>query len=373
MLLKAIVSAMHRKEDFNGYKLDLAYITPQLIAAAMPTNGYLQSFYRTQLSVLLEFLDSKHPGHWHIWNLQEDQELGYDTAAVVTSEGCPLVTRVPTPDHRPLTMVNLVNTTQQIHEFLQSDNANVALVHCKCGKGRTGSLIAAYLMLYHGMASERARNEFTKHRMRLAAFDAVAIPSQQRFLGYLQKIAGPQMDSSVLGQETHDITVTRVIVRNPQFDEYDLRVLPLKSGTSRGVQDWKITVKSGLHFLQTAAATANSRLPADLVMVFVGYSRVAGVPIPRASVCFPFNADFESSGSEEPHASGTAVSQWTRPASLYAVSSESGIVNCMWSETDGIGGLPLRGTKAFDSIEVFWTRSPPSDPAASVAFFDPPV
>ena len=33
-----------------------------------------------------------------------------------------------------------------MHSFLQEDEQNVVAVHCKAGKGRTGTVIAAYML-----------------------------------------------------------------------------------------------------------------------------------------------------------------------------------------------------------------------------------
>ena len=38
---------------------------------------------------------------------------------------------------------------QDMHAFLEADENNVVAVHCKAGKGRTGTVIAAYF-LYAG-------------------------------------------------------------------------------------------------------------------------------------------------------------------------------------------------------------------------------
>ena len=48
-----------------------------------------------------------------------------------------------------------------MHGFLQEDEQNVVAVHCKAGKGRTGTVIAAYMLFAQEVEShEEALNYF---------------------------------------------------------------------------------------------------------------------------------------------------------------------------------------------------------------------
>ena len=49
-----------------------------------------------------------------------------------------------------------------IHDFLAEDEENVVVIHCVHGKGRTGSLVCAYLM-YCGLA-DSAQNALVYFR-----------------------------------------------------------------------------------------------------------------------------------------------------------------------------------------------------------------
>lgn len=49
------------------------------------------------------------------------------------------------PDHHSPPLEMLFRIIGSIHEYLNADPENVAVVHCIGGKGRTGTVIACYL------------------------------------------------------------------------------------------------------------------------------------------------------------------------------------------------------------------------------------
>ena len=54
-------------------------------------------------------------------------------------------------DHHGPTVGQLANACQQMYEKLSEDPHKVVVIHCNGGKGRTGTLICAYMM-YCGFA-----------------------------------------------------------------------------------------------------------------------------------------------------------------------------------------------------------------------------
>jgi hypothetical protein len=63
----------------------------------------------------------------------------------------------------------------------------VVVVHCKAGKGRSGTVSCSYLISEEGWTKQDAVQRFTERRMRPGWGAGVSIPSQLRWLGYVER------------------------------------------------------------------------------------------------------------------------------------------------------------------------------------------
>lgn len=63
----------------------------------------------------------------------------------------------------------------------------VVVVHCKAGKGRSGTVTCSYLISEDGWTKEDALSRFTERRMRSGFGAGVSIPSQLRWIGYVER------------------------------------------------------------------------------------------------------------------------------------------------------------------------------------------
>ncbi|KAF7300639.1 Phosphatases II [Mycena chlorophos] len=130
-----------RFKDTNlNLELDLVYLTPRVIIMGYPADG-LESFYRNNRADAKRFLESRHGKNFWVFNFCPIRENSYDAAFF---EG--RVSRYPFPDHHapPLAFMPLV--AREIANWLDGAPERVAVLHCKAGKGRSGTMACTYLL-----------------------------------------------------------------------------------------------------------------------------------------------------------------------------------------------------------------------------------
>jgi len=104
------------------------------------------------------------------------------------------VKRYNIDDHNVPTLEQLLSFVKDVEGFLARDKENVIAVHCKGGKGRTGTMICAYLMYWDKAeysTGEIAREFFASRRTDTTIskkYQGVQTPSQSRYIDYFQKI-----------------------------------------------------------------------------------------------------------------------------------------------------------------------------------------
>ncbi|KAF9319492.1 hypothetical protein BG003_009017 [Podila horticola] len=130
--------------------LDLAYITPNLIAMGYPSKS-LESFYRNPMSELI------HP------------------------------------------------FCEDVSDWLHTDVGNVVAIHCKAGKGRTGVMICSFLV-HCGATAEEAIRLYGEKR----TLDGlgVTIPSQLRYIRYYEQF----LESRTLNYDPRLLTLQEIVI-----------------------------------------------------------------------------------------------------------------------------------------------------------------
>lgn len=146
---------------------------------------------------------NRHAGHYKIYNLCSERDYGlthtFPREFVLVSLlhslfvrepfACfnAVVARFPFDDHHPPPLEIVARFCKSIDEYLRKDSRNVVGIHCKAGKGRTGTLICAYLLHTKACHSAVEALAFFGER-RTHNGKGVTIPSQRRFVYYFEHL-----------------------------------------------------------------------------------------------------------------------------------------------------------------------------------------
>jgi len=180
-LLRQLVAGPRARHAEAG--LDLCYVTDNIIATSGPSGTYPQRAYRNPLDSLVKFLDSKHGDDWAIWEFRAEG-TGYPDSEVYGR-----VYHYPFPDHHPPPFALIPNIMASMRNWLHEKEGRVVVVHCKAGKGRSGTASCSYLISEEGWPVHKALDRFTERRMRPNMGKGVSIPSQLRWIDYVDRWA----------------------------------------------------------------------------------------------------------------------------------------------------------------------------------------
>jgi len=173
--IKKMVSKKKRRFEGEGFNLDLSYVTDRVIAMGYPSQR-VESMYRNSLEEVRRFLETRHSGHYKVYNLCS--ERCYDIKKFHSR-----VAVYPFDDHSPPEFALLRPFCEDVTKWLKEDPRNVAAVHCKAGKGRTGLMICAFLLFSGRFSSARDVLDYYASKR---TFDSkgVTLPSQRRYVAY---------------------------------------------------------------------------------------------------------------------------------------------------------------------------------------------
>lgn len=385
-LLRQIVAgprSRHPEAD-----LDLCYVTPQIIATSGPSCRYPQRVYRNPLDQFVKFLDQNHGNNWAICEFRAEG-AGYHDEEVYGR-----VWHYPWPDHHPPPFRLVPIIIAEMKNWLagkpdsdsNTDKNRVIVVHCKAGKGRSGTMACSYLISECGWKQEEALARFTERRMRPGFGPGVSIPSQLRWVGYVDrwtKYKKKYLDRKIEILELHawglrngvEIQVEGYVNEGKTIKafhhftkEENLMIQSKKMGeknitsTVKSVQPEDNLETSRIapenSFRRRSSKGTSDSFDDESLRNFVTFKPSSRIILPTSDVNidlerrsrasmgwkmvtavahFWFNCFFEGQGPE----------QDGKP-------NESGIFEIDWDKMDGIKGSSKKGAKALDRLAVVW-------------------
>lgn len=159
---------------------EVVYITDRIVTLSHP---YMQSTTDgditpdRKLAAVGHLLQKRHGGRYMVWNLSE---VEYD-ASVLDDQV--LVYKFPGSPSPPLGL--LLKLLMAMESWLKADERNVAVMHCLTGRGRTSTVLAAFLC-WTGEAGFTDVNSALEYiaRCKRISVQSLTIPSQVRYVSY---------------------------------------------------------------------------------------------------------------------------------------------------------------------------------------------
>ncbi|KAF3091303.1 Telomerase protein component 1, variant 2 [Orbilia oligospora] len=329
-ILRQIVAGPRIKHPETG--LDLVYVTDNIIAMSMPAASGPKLYYRNPLHKVVEFLEKEHGSNWAVWEFRAEG-TGYDDSAFHNR-----VFHSPWPDHHPPPFALIPNIMASMRNHLKQSPEKVAVVHCKAGKGRTGTVTCSYLISEEGWSKEDALERFTKKRMRPQFGAGVSIPSQLRYVDYVSRWVS----------EYSKIYVERS-VEIPEVHIWGLRE-NVKIAILGYVDEGK-TIKNFHSFRKDEKLLVDADEEKNSQMVI--YKPKNRVVLPTNDVCIDLEKRTKAAAGWT-FVSALAHCWWNCYFEGGGAGTNSGVFTQEWDKMDGLKGTLKKGIRIFDKIQIVW-------------------
>ncbi|KAF1968575.1 hypothetical protein BU23DRAFT_261685 [Bimuria novae-zelandiae CBS 107.79] len=410
-LLRQIVAGPRARHAEAG--LDLCYVTDNIIATSGPSGTYPQRAYRNPLDALVKFLDSKHGEDWAIWEFRAEG-TGYPDSEVYNR-----VYHYPFPDHHPPPFALIPNIMASMRNWLHEKEGRAVVVHCKAGKGRSGTASCSYLISEEGWSVEKALQRFTERRMRPNMGKGVSIPSQLRWIGYVQRWAQHgkiYVERQVEILEVHCwglrdgvkiqiegfVEDGKRIKRFHTFTREEREIVRGEVKTTTMAQAVReVMYKNGLGLPVSKASSAKEKAEAKAESEEDAFKRANQTSLdgaaaskeeevtdgdvvyrPAKRIVLPtndINLDIERRNK-----AAFDVTMVTAVAHVWfniffegngpeqnGIPDDSGVFKISWDAMDGIKGSSRKGTQAFEKIAVVWKALPSEEGKRGIVITEP--
>ena len=198
--------------EFKGNKLNISYITDKILAMSSPYN-----FSQEKFILIQTFFKEVLQDNITIISLCKEEEKIFNEKLFGDKIKYILI---PFNDHETLS-INSIHKTMKFIDNEINNNKKYVIIHCHRGKGRTGLIIACYL-LYKNIfkESEEALNYFNKKRC--IDNSCVKNPTQRKYMNYYQLF---------IKEKLYDVDY------NFYIENLKLRIMNLKSILIEGIED----------------------------------------------------------------------------------------------------------------------------------------
>lgn len=341
MVFRALMTVPKHTSKTPNSTLDLSYITPQLVVSGGPTDSKHRAVFRDNVAHVVAYLDLKHGrGNWHVWNLRAEGE-GYALNGVIG----PHCSYRPIVDHEIPPLEFMEKLMVEIHNFLDVSSERVALIHCKQGMGRSGTICCGYLMyqmftrgIYASVDEMVAK--FTAKRMKKVFGPGVSIESQLRFLRYwkvyMELPPDLRQDFALAGSDQRSC-ILQVEFEGPQRLLWRLR---LALATHKATELEEIFSTSFQNNIGVLTSPLRQFCSVDLNVPLANLPLVrVQLEAPVARCHFWFSPYLETIGSRKRPIAGLDGNM------SFLVS---------WNECDGRWGTKWKGVPLFEKITVSW-------------------
>jgi hypothetical protein len=163
---------------------EVVYITDRLITMshpAMPSSVDPLISGDRKLAAIGHLLQRRHDGRFLVWNLSEvDYDISILDDQVMTFS-------FPGSPSPPLGL--MLKLLVSMENWMKADERNVAVVHCLTGRGRTSTVLAAFLC-WVGEAGFNDIHQSLAYiaRCKQVSPDELTIPSQRRYASYFKNM-----------------------------------------------------------------------------------------------------------------------------------------------------------------------------------------